>query len=130
MHKMIAGALGAGLLGASLLAAAPAGAQSTTPDLTRLYPGERYSQYYYYGRPYYRRRYHNGGAAAAGVIGGLPAGALIGGAIASQEDQAGPLPKTQEPHFLAYCSRRYRTFDPIDGTFLARDGRRYMCEYP
>lgn len=132
MTKTVTGALGAALLGATLLATAiPAAAEGVrAPNLTRVYPGEGYSQYYYYGgRRYYRRGY-NGGAAAAGVIGGLAAGALIGGAIASQGAQAGPLPKTQDPDFIAYCSRKYRTFDPIDGTFLARDGRRYECEYP
>ena len=131
MSKMISGALGAALLGASLFASAnPAVAQGVrTPDLTRIYPGEGYSQYYWYrGRRYYRRGY--GPGVGVGLLGGLAAGALVGGAIASQGAQAGPLPKTQDPDFIAYCSRKYRTFDPIDGTFLARDGLRYECEYP
>lgn len=134
MPKTITGALGAALLGATLFAnVAPAAAEGVrAPELTRAYPGESYSQYYYYGRPYYGRRYYrdNSGAAAAGVIGGLAAGAIIGGAIASQApgSAAQPLPRTQDPDYIAYCSRKYRTFDPASGTFLARDGQRYYCE--
>jgi hypothetical protein len=136
MRKTLMAALGAAVLSAAVTAnAAPAAAGGLAgPDITRAYPGESYAQAYY-GRRYYGGgpRYYrrgNGGAAAAGVIGGLAAGAIIGGAIASQGAQAGPLPKTQDPDFIAYCSRRYRSFDPIDGTFLARDGNRYECEYP
>ncbi len=83
------------------------------------------AQYYYprhYVRPY---RYHRGDA-ALGVVGGLAAGALIAGAIASS--QAQPLHRTQDPDYIAYCSRKYRSFDPQSGTYLARDGLRYPCE--
>jgi hypothetical protein len=136
MHKMMATALGAAFLGAVAAGAAtPAvAAEGFTPQLAEAYPGESYTQYRRYGRPYYGRRYYgrgySGGAAAAGVLGGLAAGAIIGGAIANQGAAAGPLPKTQDPDFIAFCSRKYRTFDPIDGTYLARDGNRYECEYP
>jgi BA14K-like protein len=131
MRHTIIAALGAAVLGAALgTAPAPASAEGVrAPDLTRVYPNESYSQYYWYrGRRYWRG--YGPGPAAAGVIGGLAAGALIGGAIASQGAVAQPLPKTQDPDFIAYCSRKYRTFDPVDGTYLARDGGRYMCEYP
>ena len=70
------------------------------------------------------------GGAATGRAGGAAAGAIIGGAIANQGAAAQPLPKTQDPDFIAYCSRKYRSFDPVDGTYLARDGMRYECEYP
>ena len=136
MRKVIMGAFGAAVLaGMAVADAAPVSAAAfDSPNLNRVYPGESYAQAYY-GRRYYGGgpRYYrrgNGGAAAAGVIGGLAAGAIIGGAIASQGAQAGPLPKTQDPDFIAYCSRKYRSFDPIDGTFLARDGNRYECDYP
>jgi hypothetical protein len=104
--------------------------ERTAPELSRAYPGESYAQYYY-RRGYYRgyRGYSPGAAAAAGVA-GLAAGAIIGGAIANQGAAAGPLPKTQDPDFIAFCSRKYRSFDPIDGTYLSRDGNRYECEYP
>jgi hypothetical protein len=28
---------------------------------------------------------------------------------------------------IAYCARRYRTYDPASGTFLGRDGFRHFC---
>jgi hypothetical protein len=132
MRKILGAALGAGaLIGFAAAASAPATAsERTAPELSRAYPVESYTQHYrrrYYGG--YRRGYDPGAAAAAGIA-GLAAGALIGGAIANQGAAAGPLPKTQDPDFIAYCSRKYRSFDPIDGTFLARDGLRYECEYP
>jgi hypothetical protein len=96
------------------------------PELTRSYPGESYAQYYYR-----RGYYYDPGAAAAAGIAGLAAGAIIGGAIANQPGSAAqPLPQTQNPEFIAYCSRKYRSFDPYSGTYMARDGNRYMCEYP
>jgi BA14K-like protein len=80
----------------------------------------------YYGRPYgyYRRDY--GGAAAAGVA-GLAAGALIGGAIASQQAPAAPAYGAADPNTVAYCSQRYRSYDPASGTFLGYDGLRHPC---
>lgn len=129
MRKMIMAALGAAVLAATFGAAPARAAGPEIADVTRAYPAESYAQYYYGRRGYYGRR--SGGAAAAGVLGGLAAGAIIGGAIANQgAAQAGPLPKTQDPDFIAYCSRRYRSFDPIDGTYLASDGFRYECQYP
>ncbi|HYY83383.1 MAG TPA: BA14K family protein [Beijerinckiaceae bacterium] len=29
-----------------------------------------------------------------------------------------------------WCARRYRTFDPITGTFMAPSGERLVCTYP
>jgi hypothetical protein len=81
---------------------------------------------YYYGRPYgyYRRDY--GGAAAAGVA-GLAAGALIGGAIASQQAPVAPAYGAADPNTVAYCSQRYRSYDPASGTYLGYDGVRRPC---
>ena len=58
-------------------------------------------------------------ATAAGVGIGLAAGALIGGAIAASQAQA--------QQNAAYCSQRYRSYDPASGTYLNRDGNRYPC---
>jgi hypothetical protein len=131
-------------LGAALPAnAAPVQSpQQPVVDLSKAYPSESYSQYYrrgyygrpYYGRPYYGRPYYRGGgnAVAAGVA-GLAAGALIGGAIASQaqaQPTAPPPPGTVSPSVAAYCARKYRSYDPTTGTFLANNGMRYVCTYP
>ena len=132
MRNIILGALGLGLVAVAPIGSANASETVAQPRLTQAYPGESYTQYrrYHgprYGHRHYRRGY-GGGAAAAGVIGGLAAGAIIGGAIANSQAQAAPLPRTQDPDYIAYCSRKYRSFDPIDGTFLANDGNRYPCQ--
>ena len=32
------------------------------------------------------------------------------------------------PDWEAYCYSRYRSFDPISGTYRGRDGRRHYCQ--
>lgn len=100
------------------------------------------------------RHYHrsnSGEIVAAGVL-GLAAGALIVGATQAQpyvdyrysepryrpryvyeqprrvyyEDYATFEPWTRE--WYRYCSDRYRSFDPSDGTFVGYDGVRRFCE--
>ncbi len=33
-----------------------------------------------------------------------------------------------DPSWVQYCASRYRSFDPASGTYLARDGNRYVCQ--
>src|SRR5262245_38911743 len=47
---------------------------------------------------------HRGGGGGAAVLGGLAAGAIIGGAIASSQAQAN--------QNAAYCAQRFRSYDP------------------
>ncbi|MGJ4949043.1 BA14K family protein [Bradyrhizobium sp. HKCCYLS20291] len=70
-----------------------------------------------HGYQYGYRHHHNGAGAAA--LGGLAAGAIIGGAIANSRAQAS--------ESEVYCAQRYRSFDPASGTYLGRDGRRHSC---
>jgi hypothetical protein len=63
-----------------------------------------------YGGGYYR----NGPA----VLGGLAAGAIVGGAIANSQARADS---------DGYCSQRYRSYDPASGTYLGYDGQRHSC---
>ena len=79
------------------------------------------------------REYRDNGAAVAAGVAGLAAGALIAGAIASQaqaQPAAPPPPGTVDPSVAAYCARKYRSYDPATGTFLAHNGMRYVCTYP
>jgi hypothetical protein len=62
-------------------------------------------------------RHHDDGNAAA-LIGGLAVGAIIGGAIAASQAKA---------ENDAYCSQRFRSYDPESGTYLARGGIRRPC---
>lgn len=96
------------------------------------------------------RRGHGGsnvGAAVAAGIAGLAAGAIIAGSAPRRgyvyeepapayglpagaayvdDDYGAPPPWT--PDWYAWCAQRYRSFDPRSGTYLAYDGRRYMCQ--
>jgi BA14K-like protein len=71
-------------------------------------------------------------------VGGLAAGALIGGAIAAPYyygssyyygPRYAPVPAYAPPEddAVAYCMQRYRSYDPNTGTFLGNDGRRHSC---
>lgn len=134
------GMLGA-VLGSSLPVQAEPLRRDALPRLDRSYPNEDYTQYrpyrgyrpppraYYGHRHYYRN--DGGSALAAGAV-GLAAGALIGSAIAGSQAQAAPPPPpgTVDPQVAAYCARKYRSYDPATGTFLATNGMRYVCTYP
>jgi hypothetical protein len=69
-------------------------------------------------RDHRRHRHHGddgaGAAVAAGVI-GLAIGAIAAGA-AQQQNNA-----------VAYCSQRFRSYDPASGTYLGYDGFRHPC---
>ena len=69
----------------------------------------------YRGDRYYR---HNDNGAALGLLGGLAAGAIIGGMFAGQ-------PRTQG--WYDYCARTYRSFNPQTGTYRGYDGRDHPC---
>jgi hypothetical protein len=66
-------------------------------------------------------RHHGGGGGAGALIGGLAAGAILGGVIAAGQANAAAQQNA------AYCSRRYRSYDPASGTYLNNDGNRYPC---
>lgn len=76
----------------------------------------RYGGYGYNGRyGHYGGGYYRNGPA---VLGGLAAGAIIGGAIADSQalvDADG------------YCSQRYKSYDLRSGTYLGYDGQRHSC---
>jgi hypothetical protein len=138
MRKIAAAMLSAGILATSLVpaGASPLPGKLHAPDITRAYPGESYTQYRryygrpYYGRPYYRHHHHGNGAAVAAGVAGLAAGALIAGAIANQAQAAPPPPPaTVDPQLAAYCARKFRSYDPVTGTYLSFSGERIVCTY-
>jgi BA14K-like protein len=136
MRKFITAVVGAAVLASALPAsAAPLLKSRPLPSVENAFPNESYAQYRRGYRPHYRDRYYrrdNSGAAVAAGVAGLAAGALIAGAIANQA-QAQPAPRppgTVDPQVAAYCARKYRSYDPASGTFLAHNGMRYVCTYP
>jgi hypothetical protein len=68
----------------------------------------------YYRRHYHRHHHNDAGAVAAGAIFGLAAGAILGNAAANN-------------NAVAYCSQRFRSYDPGSGTYLGYDGYRHPC---
>lgn len=77
-----------------------------------------------------------------GVGAGLLGGAIIGGALAAPyyygygpyygpgyAPYYGPAPVYGAPpgDSVAYCARRYKSYDPSTGTFLGNDGMRHPC---
>lgn len=80
----------------------------------------------YYPRPGYRGTYYYNNynsALAAGVF-GLAAGAIIGGAVANNNQQR------YANDYVAYCSQRYRSFNPATGTYTGYDGLQHRCIAP
>jgi hypothetical protein len=106
-------------------------------------PGPQFSgggaRVYGGGGGYYR---HHGGG---GFIPGAVAGAVIGGAFASQGyygdpgyyaapgyydngyDEVAVAPAPGGDDSVAYCMQTYRSYDPRSGTYLGNDGYRHPC---
>ncbi|MXQ12502.1 BA14K family protein [Microvirga makkahensis] len=146
MRKFTAILGSAGMIGVLLSSSLPVHAEvlpsQILSQIDRAYPNESYTQYRprrgyrpppprYYRRHHHHHRHGGGSALAAGAV-GLAAGALIGSAIASSQAQAAPPPPpgTVDPQLAAYCARKYRSYDPVTGTFLSTNGMRYVCTYP
>jgi BA14K-like protein len=78
----------------------------------------QYRRRYYRG---YRRDFDPGAAMALGII-GAAAGMIANNALAPAPYVVG------DPNWVAYCSSRYRSFDPVSGTYLGFDGLRHYCQ--
>jgi hypothetical protein len=65
---------------------------------------------------------------AAGLIIGAILGFALGAAVVdSQEQQQVATSRLSDPGWIAYCARRYASFDPYTGTYLGSDGLRHYC---
>lgn len=73
----------------------------------------------HYGHDGWRHGYYRRGPGWGPALGGLAAGAIIGGAIANSNARAADGD--------AYCANRYRSYDPASGTYLGYDGNRHAC---
>jgi hypothetical protein len=108
-------------------------------------PGPRFSGGGGGGGYYGGRRHDRDGG--GGFFPGAVAGALVGGAIASQGYYGGPgyyapgyyddqayddgavavAPAPGGDDSVAYCMQTYRSYDPQSGTYLGNDGYRHPC---
>lgn len=84
-----------------------------------------------------------GGRGGAALAAGLATGLIVGGLLSAPHYYDGsysyyhrsyyPPPPLYgpvgyaAPGWEAYCFSRYRSFDPISGTYLGYDGRRHLC---
>ena len=130
-----------------MLQPAPASAQRVHgaghPHIGRDYAGHGPARFQYQ-RGGYAHGYGPGYGIGAGAA-ALATGALIGGAIASQDQGYYPVqtyPAYSDPGYVysdaaptvynnggsvAYCEQTYRSYDPASGSYLGYDGLRHPC---
>ena len=113
-------ALTAGIVLAEL-GLTPASAQGWRSGAVHFVQGEILAERAQYRHRGYRRGIDPGTAAAIGII-GFAAGLIASGALAP------PPYVAADPNWIAYCARKYRSFDPASGTYLGRDGDRHYCQ--
>jgi hypothetical protein len=95
----------------------------------------------HWGGPW-RGGYGYRGWGAAPFVGGLAAGAIVGGALAYPRYYSGPYPDAYVDNYAydtyaddnyaggdaaGYCAQRFRSYDPRSGTYLGYDGQRHPC---
>lgn len=119
---LIAGSLAVATVPASaaplMATSSPVAAKANIEQVQYRHGWHGHRGYGYGPRGYYGHRHHHGGWGAGAAIGGLAAGAIIGGAIAASQAKA---------NNDAYCSRRFRSYDPASGTYIASGGVRRSC---
>ena len=145
MRKIISTALAGVMLGTTFVASATPAFADPNRDrfIERYYVQRQHDDDYWVWRKNrhrwrdddYRRWYHrhdhdfDDDDVAAGIF-GLAAGALFGAAIAGATSQPqGPVVVHHE-EWLAYCTNRFQSFDPVSGTYLGYDGERHPCVMP
>ena len=100
-------------------------------DIYRCGGRYRYGNNGYYGSNRYYRNYNDHGHyyhddnGAAAMFGGLAAGAIIGGIIASQ-----PRVESYGHYHLDWCYSRYRSYRASDNSFQPNYGPRRQCISP
>jgi hypothetical protein len=113
------------------------------PHIGRGYAGHGPARFQYQ-RGGYAHGYGPGYGIGAGAA-ALATGALIGGAIATQDQGYYPVqtyPAYSDPGYVysdaaptvynnggsvAYCEQAYRSYDPASGSYLGYDGFRHPC---
>jgi hypothetical protein len=110
---------------AALMVAAAAFA---TPALAQHHHGGHGGGHGHYGGGYHGRHYGGG-------WGGFAAGAILGGLLAAPYYYGEPYDYPGPGYYygpppddaVAYCMRRFKSYDPRSGTYLGYDGYRHPC---
>lgn len=55
--------------------------------------------------------------------------ALVAAVVDSQQQQDCAESRLNDPAWIAYCARRYRSFDTYTGTYFGADGLRHYCRW-
>jgi len=82
----------------------------------------------------YRRRYYRGYRHYGGYRYGFDPGAAVALGIIGLPAAQSPVPLAPapyvagDPNWIAYCSSRYRSFEPVSGTYLEFNGNRHYCQ--
>jgi hypothetical protein len=136
MKTIITSSAVAAALGLAVAAAvpAPASAQLARPMAAQAVAGDAatVTQVQWRGRHHRGHRWHghrHGRWIGPGI--GFGAGLALGSALATPYYYAPPAVVYAEPspsaNEVAYCSQRFRSYDPASGTYLGYDGERHPC---
>jgi len=145
LSKMVAPALGAGIVMLSAGAGQAAPAFGAPALKAAAQPTAETVRWRGYGGWHRHGGWHGGWRGHRGLgWGGFAAGAIIGGALASRyySPYYAPYPAytvypaPPPPVYygggygggaVAYCMRRFRSYDPVSRTYLGYDGFRHPC---
>ena len=109
-----------------------AAAVATAKDGGQLVQNVQYRRYGYYGPRYYGG-YRRGPAVGAGIAAGIIGGALAAGALAAPPPPVyyapapAPVYGIEDVDAVAYCSRRFRSYNPETGTYIGAGGVVRYC---
>lgn len=78
----------------------------------------------------FKHRHRRGDSDVGAFIGGLAAGAILGGLLTSPRSYAAPVYRYRGDPHVQWCLRRYRSYDVRTDTFQPYHGPRRYCNSP
>jgi hypothetical protein len=90
--------------------------------LTVAAPAEARDRHRHHHHGHHHHGHHGHGDAVAAGVFGLAAGALLAGALAQPQPRA-----AYASDWVAYCSAKYRTYNPATNLYVGYDGYYHEC---